>query len=85
MDVSENSGTPKSSILIGFSIIFTIHFGGFPHFWFNTHISYDNNPSALWQCQELTHLQQLLRSLREAFVRGASSRNFSNTLENQHS
>ena len=23
MDVSENSGTPKSSILIGFSIIFT--------------------------------------------------------------
>ena len=25
--VSENSGTPKSSILIGFSIIFTIHFG----------------------------------------------------------
>ena len=27
MDVSENQGTPKSSILIGFSIIFTIHFG----------------------------------------------------------
>ena len=27
MDVSENSGTPKSSILIGFSIIFIIHFG----------------------------------------------------------
>ena len=27
LDVSENSGTPKSSILIGFSIIFTIHFG----------------------------------------------------------
>ena len=27
MDGSENSGTPKSSILIGFSIIFTIHFG----------------------------------------------------------
>ena len=28
MDVSENSGfSPKSSILIGFSIIFTIHFG----------------------------------------------------------
>ena len=32
MDVSENSGTPKSSILIGFSIIFTIHFGGPPLF-----------------------------------------------------
>jgi len=28
MDVSENSSTPKSSTLIGFSIIFTIHFGG---------------------------------------------------------
>ena len=27
MDVSENNGTPKSSILIMFSIIFTIHFG----------------------------------------------------------
>ena len=27
MAVSKNSGTPKSSILIGFSIIFTIHFG----------------------------------------------------------
>ena len=27
--VSKNKGTPKSSILIGFSIIFTIHFGGF--------------------------------------------------------
>ena len=27
MDVSEISGTPKSSILIGFTIIFTIHFG----------------------------------------------------------
>ena len=27
MGVTENRGTPKSSILIGFSIIFTIHFG----------------------------------------------------------
>ena len=27
LGVSENGGTPKSSILIGFSIIFTIHFG----------------------------------------------------------
>ena len=27
MGVSLNGGTPKSSILIGFSIIFTIHFG----------------------------------------------------------
>ena len=28
LGVSKNNGTPKSSILIGFSIIFTIHFGG---------------------------------------------------------
>ena len=31
LGVSKNrGGPPKSSILIGFSIIFTIHFGGFP-------------------------------------------------------
>ncbi len=28
MGVSKNNGTPKSSILIGFSLIFTLHFGG---------------------------------------------------------
>ena len=38
MDVSENSGTPKSSILIGFSII-NHPFWGTPIFG-NTHISY---------------------------------------------
>ena len=32
MGVSKNRGTPKSSILIGFSLIFTIHFGVFPYF-----------------------------------------------------
>ena len=32
MGGSKNRGTPKSSILIGFSIIFTIHFGGPPLF-----------------------------------------------------
>ena len=32
MDVSENSGTPKSSILIGFSII-NHPFLGTPNFW----------------------------------------------------
>ena len=31
MGVSKNRGTPKSSILRGFSIIFTIHFGGSIH------------------------------------------------------
>ncbi len=29
LGVSKNNGTPKSSILIGFSIMFTIHLGGF--------------------------------------------------------
>ena len=32
MGVSNYNGTPKSSILIGISIIFTIHFGGPPLF-----------------------------------------------------
>ena len=41
MGVSENSGTPKSSILMGFSIIFTIHFGGNTPIFGNTHI-YDS-------------------------------------------
>ena len=40
MGVSENSGTPKSSIKkLGFSIIFTLHFGCFPLF-SETPISY---------------------------------------------
>ena len=43
MGVSKNRGTPKSSILIGFSIIFTIHFGFFsPYFWVDTHICYQD-------------------------------------------
>ena len=36
VDFSKNRGTPKSSILIGFFIIFTIHFGGFPPIFGNT-------------------------------------------------
>ena len=40
MGVFKNKGTPKSSILIGFSIIFTIHFGGFPPiFWKHPYVS----------------------------------------------
>ena len=38
MGVSKNYGTPKSSILIGFSIIFTIHFGGTPPLFLETPI-----------------------------------------------
>ena len=37
--VSKNrGGTPKSSILIGFFIIFTIHFGGFTTIFGSTHV-----------------------------------------------
>ena len=46
MGVSKNNGTPKSSHKkIGFSMIFTIHFGGFPspYFWFNTHMQKHQN------------------------------------------
>ena len=40
LDVSGNSGfPPKSSILIGFSSTFTIHFGGPPLFLENTHLA----------------------------------------------
>ena len=38
MGVSKNRCTPKLSILIGFSIIFTIHFGVPPIFG-NTHVN----------------------------------------------
>ena len=52
MDVSENRGTPKSSILIGCSIIFTIHFG-VPLFFGNTQNDQtiqntDNHFESLW-------------------------------------
>ena len=38
MGVSKNNGTPKSSNLVGCSIIFTIHFGVFPPIFGNIHI-----------------------------------------------
>ena len=38
--VSKNSGNLKSSIFIGFSIIFTIHFGGNTPIFGNTHMDY---------------------------------------------
>ena len=40
MGVSKNRGTPKSSILIGFSLIFTIHLG-YLYFWRATHIIFN--------------------------------------------
>ena len=39
MGVSKNNGTPKSSILMEFAIIFTIPFGGFPPIFGYTHIN----------------------------------------------
>ena len=38
LGVSKNRDIPKSSHLIGISMIFTIHFGGFPTIFGNTHI-----------------------------------------------
>ena len=38
MGVSKNNGTPKSSISIGFSITFTIHFGWFSPYFSKTYI-----------------------------------------------
>ena len=38
MGVSKNRDTPKTSISIGFSIVFTIHFGVlYPYFWKHPH------------------------------------------------
>ena len=39
VEPKNNGKTPKSSILIGVSIIFTIHFGGFPPIFGNIHMS----------------------------------------------
>ena len=49
MDVSENSGTPKSSILIGFSII-NHPFWGTPIFG-NTHMQHDHDTFHKWDWQ----------------------------------
>ena len=44
LGVSKNRDTPKSSFLIGFSIIFTIHFGGkIPYFWKHSFVSVDTS------------------------------------------
>ena len=47
MGVFKNSGThgtPKSSILIGFSIMFTLHFACFPPIFGNTHNYHKSSP-----------------------------------------
>ena len=63
LGVSKNNGTPKSSILIGFSIIFTIHFGGkIPSIWKHPFVSFregklnlkiqPGTSSTAWQCED---------------------------------
>ena len=71
MGVSENSGTPKSSILIGISIIFTIHFGVPPFSetstWIFSHrifeVSLKKTPTALRVDFETKKLQFLHPSI----------------------
>ena len=48
IDVSENRGTPKSSILVGFFSIINHPFVGYPKFWFNTHILRDSMRDQTW-------------------------------------
>ena len=53
MGVSKNRGVKPPQIIhlfIGFSIIFTIHFGGnfSPYFWFNTHIDELQDMTTAW-------------------------------------
>ena len=47
MGVSKNNGTPKSSILIRFSNIYTIHFGGVPSIFGNIQIDLETKPSTV--------------------------------------
>ena len=67
MDVSENSGTPKSSILIGFSII-NHTFWGTPIFG-NTHMSFPDKTLTLYH-QYLTIQIFILRARRYAEALG---------------
>ena len=61
MDVSKNSGTPKSSILIGFSIIFTIHFG-VPLFFGNTHIRLQSSQ----KCPQICRTSKVIHCLKRS-------------------
>ena len=54
--VSKNNGTPKSSILIGFSIINHPFWVFSPYFWFNTHlyIFWVQDASTCWRPDDVT-------------------------------
>ena len=61
MGVSKNSGTPKSSILIGFSIIFTIHFG-VPLFLETPIYIYDVGKSIIYEFHGLVNISKTVVS-----------------------
>ncbi len=57
MGVSKNNGTPKSSILIGFSIINHPFWGVYhPYFWFNIHIATYQFPGLSSQPELVKHV-----------------------------
>ena len=66
MDVSENRGTPKSSILKGISII-NHPFWGYPYFRKHPYIHYDSNLDMFWNAVVMATLSTL-QSLREYSV-----------------
>ena len=66
---------PKSSILIGFSIIFTIHFGGFPPiFWKHPYSNPEMRDSNPWKTKQFLTKFAPLRvwSVGSSFSRGGS-------------
>ena len=56
MGVSKYRGTPRSSILIGFSIINHPFWGFSPYFWFNTQIS-GFSPPQIFLAKKVTYLR----------------------------
>jgi len=63
--------TPKSSFLIGFSMIFTIHFGGFPYFW-----KHPSQPLPRWWFQMFFYVHPYLGkipNLTNIFQMGGST------------
>ncbi len=68
LGVSKNNGTPKSWILIGFSIIFTIHFGIPDYFW--------KHPLGTWNSKWPEFLQEFLlqRSIEKILLESTAGK-----------
>ena len=62
---------PKSSILIGFSIIFTIHCGGFPPIFGNTHKNWHANQLPI---SHVDHRSDVMDPCRDANTQGPRCR-----------